>query len=176
MKTLLTMLALGLLTTSIAHAKLPVNESLEETVTEKFFTDGNNTTTGLGQAIQQLLGRKLSRTDFQVVTLSTQTMRNPWAFAYAYNETTCRAGDNSSEFLILLRVKIKNANASTFATYTFKVGAEQALLAARADKAIIDNCTDVSENDGNFVIAPAYNLVGEFAYVEIAEPKEEPAH
>lgn len=172
MKALLTVLALGLLTTSLAHARLPVNETLEETVTEKFFADGNNSETNFGQAIQQILGRKLSRSDFQVLTLSTQTMRNPWAFAYAHNPTTCRAGDNSSEFLILLRVKVKNANASTFATYSFKVSAEQALLASRSDKAIIDNCTDVSENDGNFVIAPAYNLVGNFVYVEIAEPKE----
>ncbi len=173
MKTLLTILALGLLTTSLAHAKLPVNETLEETVTEKFFADGNNAGTNFGQAIQQILGRKLNRSDFQVVTLSTQTMRNPWAFAYAHDDKTCRAGDNSSEFLILLRVKIKNANASTFATYTFKVSAEQALLAVRADKSAIDNCTEVSENDGNFVIAPAYNLVGSFNYAEIAEPKEE---
>lgn len=172
MKALLTLLALGLLTSSLAHARLPVNETLEETVTEKFFADGNNSEITFGQAIQQILGRKLTRSDFQVLTLSTQTMRNPWAFAYAHNPTTCRAGDNSSEFLILLRVKIKNANASTFATYTFKVGAEQALLATRADKAIIDNCVDVSENDGNFVIAPAYNLVGNFTYVEIAEPKQ----
>lgn len=121
--------------------------------------------------MKQLLGRQLNRTDFQVITLSTQTMRNPWAFAYSHDETTCRAGDNTSEFLILLRVKIKNANASTFATYTFKVSAEQATLATRADKGVIDNCTDVSENDGHFVIAPAYNLVGAFNYVEIVEPK-----
>lgn len=171
MKSLLTILALGLLTTSLAHAKLPINESLDEAVTEKFFTDGNNTETVLGQAVQQILGRKLSRKDFQVVTLSTQTMRNPWAFAYAYDDKTCRAGDNSSEFLILLRVKLKNANASTFATYSFKVSAEQALLAIRADEAVIDNCTDVSENDGHYFIAPAYNLVGDFTYVEIAEAK-----
>lgn len=166
------MLTLTLLSIPLAHAKLPVNESLEKSVADKFFIDGNNSTIPFGQAIQQLLGRQLNRNDYQVVPLSTQTMRNPWEFAYAFNEKTCRAGDNSSDFLILLKIKIKNANASTFGTFTFKVSAEQALLAVRADKAAIDNCTDISKNNEEFIIAPAYNLVGEFTYVAITEPKQ----
>lgn len=172
MKSLLTILALGLLTTSLAHAKLPVNESLTESVTEKFFNDGNDKNTGLNQVVKQLLGRNLSRSDFQVIALTTQTMRNPWAFAYSNDDkTTCTAGDNAADFLILLRAKVKNPAANTYVTYSFKVSAEQATIAAHRAGAVISNCADVSENDGIYVIAPAVNLVGEFAYVEIAEPK-----
>jgi hypothetical protein len=172
MKSILSILSLGILSTSLVHAALPVNESLTESVTEKFLKDGNNKNTGLNQSIKQVLGRNLSRNDFQVIALTTQTMRTPWAFAYANeNKTTCTAGDNSSEFLILLRAKVKNPTASTFVTYSFKVSAEQALVAKHRDGAMIYNCADVTENDGIYVIAPAINLVGQFAYVEIAEPK-----
>lgn len=171
MKSLLIVLALGLLTTSLAHAKLPVNATLEEAVAEKFYVDGNNAQTGLGQVMQQVFGRKLSKNDFEVIALTTQTMSDPWAFAYAHNDKICRAGDNSSEFLILLKVKVKNANASTFATYTFKVIAEQTLFATRVDQAAIVNCTEVSETSGAYAFTPPYNIIGDFSYVEIAEPK-----
>lgn len=50
MKSLLSILVLGLLTTSIAQARLPVNESLSDAVTEKFFTEANNSETGLGES------------------------------------------------------------------------------------------------------------------------------
>lgn len=177
MKSLLTILALGLLTSSLAHARLPVNESLAESVTEKFFNDGNDENTGLGQVIKQVLGRNLTRSDFQVVALTTQTMRNPWAFAYSNEDkTTCTAGDNASDFLILLRSKVKNPTASTFVTYSFKVSAEQASVAVHRAGVAIDNCADVSDDNGIYVIAPTVNLIGEFAYVEIAEPKEEPTN
>lgn len=175
MKSLLTILALGLLTSSLAHAKLPVNESLAESVTEKFFEEGNNLEAGLGQVIRQVLGRKLTRSDFQVIAITTQTMRNPWAFAYSNDDkTTCTAGDNSADFLILLRAKIKNPTASTYVAYSFKVSAEQASIAAHRDGLAIDNCADVSDDNGIYVIAPAENIVGDFAYVEIAEPKADP--
>ncbi|MEA9355250.1 hypothetical protein SHI21_03520 [Bacteriovorax sp. PP10] len=175
MKSLFTILALGLLTTTLAHAGLPVNESLTDSVTEKFYTQANDKNTGLNQVIKQVLGRNLSRSDFQVIALTTQTMRNPWTYAYSNPEkTTCTAGDNSSEFLILLRAKVKNPAAATFITYSFKVAAEQASVAVHKDGLAIDNCADVSENDGTYVIAPAANLIGQFVYVEIAEPKADP--
>lgn len=172
MKSLLTILALGILSTSLAHAKLPVNESLAESVTEKFFKDGNDKNMGLNQVVKQLLGRNLTRADFQVIALTTQTMRNPWLFAYSNeNKTTCTAGDNASDFLILLRAKVKNPAANTYVTYSFKVSAEQATVAGHRNGEAIDNCADVTENDGIYVFAPTVNLVGEFSYVEIAEPK-----
>lgn len=171
MKSLLIALALGLLTTSLVQAKLPINATLEDAVAEKFYKDGNNTQTALGQAMQQVLGRQISKNDFEVIPLTTQTMSDPWAFAYAHNDKICRAGDNSSEFLILLKIKVKNANASTFATYSFKVTAEQALFATRIDQNVIDNCTEVSETNGAYAFTPPYNIVGDFSYVEIAEPK-----
>jgi hypothetical protein len=172
MKSLLSFLALGILSTSLAHAGLPVNESLTESVTEKFFSDGNNKNADLNQVVKQLLGRKLSRNDFQVIALQTQTMRTPWEYAYSNdNKTTCTAGDNSTDFLILLKTKIKNPTAHTYATYSFKVSAEQATVATHRDRIAIENCADVTENDGIYVIAPTVNLVGPFIYVEIAEPK-----
>ena len=174
MKSFFTLFALTLLTTSLAHARLPVNEILAETVSEKFFQDANNQETGLGQAVSQILGRKLMRSDYEVIALSTQTMRNPWAFSYYENEEkACVAGDSNAEFLILLRVKIKNPNAATFATYSFKVNAEQALVAVHKDGFDIDNCVNVSENDGTYVISEAINLVGGYEYVEIKAPAEE---
>lgn len=172
MKPIISVFILGFLTISIASAKLVANESLNEAVSEKFLTEGSTPNSGLGQAILQTIGRQITRDDFEVITLSTQKMENPWEFAYIHNEKTCRAGDNSSEFLILLKVKIKNLNASTFATLSFKVNAEQALLATRSDQAAIDNCTDVSENDDNFIVTPPYNLIGNFMYVELAQPKK----
>lgn len=175
MKSFFTILTLGLLTTTLAHAALPVNESLTESVTEQFFAQSNDKNTGLYNVMKQVLGRNLSRTDFEVIALRTQTMRNPWLYAYSNpNKTTCTAGDNSSEFLILLRAKVKNSAAATFITYSFKVNAEQATVAVHKDGFAIANCADVSENDGTYVIAQTINLVGEFVYVEIAEPKPDP--
>jgi len=174
MKSFFTILALGLLTTAFAHAGLPVNESLSDSVTEQFFAQANDKNTGLYRVATQILGRGIKRSDFQVIALSTQTMKNPWPYAYFNeNQKACIAGDNSSSFLILLRAKVKNTNASTYMTYSFKVSAEQALVAAHKDGLVIDNCADISENDGTYVIAPAVNIVGQFAYVEIAEPKPE---
>lgn len=173
MKSLFTIFALTLLTSTFAHAALPVNESLLESVTEQFYIDGTNPKAGLGQVMAQVLGRKLTRADFQVITLSSTAMRTPWAFSYATEDKkACVAGDNSSEFLILLRAKVKNTQASTYVSYAFKVTAEQTLVAAHRDGIEIGNCSDVSEDNGLYVIAPAQNLVGDFSYVEIAEPKQ----
>lgn len=177
MKSFFTLLALGLLTSSLAHAGLPVNETLSESVTEQFFSQANDTKTGLNRAVKQILGRNLTRSDFQVIALSTQSMRNPWPFAYFNeNQKACIAGDNSTTFLILLRAKVKNLHATKYMTYSFQVSAEQTLVAGHKDGLVIDNCADISENDGTYIIAPAINTVGQFAYVEIAEPKPEQAN
>lgn len=171
MKSLLTILALGLLSSTLVRAEVPVNETLKEVVEQKFYTDGNNAGTGLGQVMKQLLGRALTRADYEVITLTSQSMRNPWAFAYrSEDKKICTAGDNSADFLILLRVKIKNPTAKTFGTYTFKVSAEQSTQAVHRAGLEIDNCADVSDDNGLFVISAAENLVSDYTYVEIAPP------